>query len=138
MHSNENKKRTVVWLYPETIEAIDATFQKDNCKSRSELVEKAADFYISYLSVKDTTPFLSKAVMSGVEGVIQNTENRIANNLFRLSVETDMLMHLTAANMKVGDEELRRLRARCVAEVKKTGGRIRLDDAMAFQHSGDE
>jgi len=43
-------------------------------------------------------------------------------------------MHLLATTLDVSDEELHRLRGRCVAEVKKTKGKIRLDDAVEFQN----
>ncbi|MEG1268115.1 MAG: hypothetical protein RSD35_02595 [Oscillospiraceae bacterium] len=65
------------------------------------------------------------------------TEQRVANNLFRLSVETGMMMHLLASTLDVTDEELQRLRGRCIGEVKSTKGRIKLDDAVAFQQSAD-
>jgi hypothetical protein len=52
-------------------------------------------------------------------------------------VEISMMMHLLAATLEVTDEELHRLRGRCVVEVKKTKGKIRLDDAVEFQ-SGAE
>ena len=59
----------------------------------------------------------------------------MANNLFRLSVEISMMMHLLATTLEITDEELHRLRGRCVAEVKRTRGKIRLDDAVDFQSS---
>ena len=68
-----NKERTAVWLYPETMERLDGWLNQDNCKSRSEIIEKA----------------------------------------------------------------LHRLRGRCVAEVKKTKGKIRLDDAVEFQNGAE-
>jgi hypothetical protein len=35
--------------------------------------------------------------------------------------------------VEITDEELSRLRGRCVNEVKRTGGRITFDDAVKFQ-----
>ncbi|WP_369283607.1 hypothetical protein [Oscillibacter sp. GMB15532] len=132
-----NKERTAVWLYPETMERLDGWLIQDNCKSRSEFIEKALCFYMGYLGTEDTSSYLSKALLSSMEGTLQKTENRVASNLFRLSVEISMMMHLLAATLEVTDEELHRLRGRCVAEVKKTKGKIRLDDAVEFQ-SGAE
>ena len=43
------KKRTAVWLYPETIEKMDGLLERDNCKSRSEFIDKALNFYMGYL-----------------------------------------------------------------------------------------
>jgi cob(I)alamin adenosyltransferase len=103
---------------------------KDNCKSRSEFIEKALCFYMGYLGTEDTSSYLSKALLSSIQGTLQKTENRVASNLFRLAVEISMMMHLLATTLNITDEELHRLRGRCVAEVKKTR-----DDAVEFQSS---
>ena len=131
------KERTAIWLYPETMERLDGWVTQDNCKSRSEFVEKALSFYMGYLGSEDITDYLSKALLSSIQGTLQNTENRVANNLFRLSVEISMMMHLLATTLEVTDDELRSLRGRCVAEVKKTRGKIKLDDAVQFQQGAD-
>ncbi len=113
------KARTAVWLYPETMSRMDGWLEKDNCKSRSEFMEKALSFYMGYLGTEDTTSYLSKALLSSIRGTLQLTENRVASNLFRLSVETSMMMHLLATTLDITDEELHRLRARCVSDVKR-------------------
>lgn len=135
-----NKERTAIWLYPETMERLDGWLTQDNCKSRSEFMEKALGFYMGYLASEDASIYLSKALLGSIQGTLQNTENRVAGNLFRLSVEISMMMHLLAANLDINDNELHRLRGRCVAEVKKTKGKIKLDAAVAFQQGagGDE
>lgn len=133
-----NKERTAIWLYPETIGRLDSWLEKDNCKSRSEFVEKALSFYMGYLGTEDTSQYLSKALLTSIQGTLQKTENRVGSNLFRLSVEISMMMHLLATTLSITDEELRRLRGRCVADVKKTKGKIRLDDAVEFQSGPDD
>ncbi len=137
-HMKNNKERTAVWLYPETMDRMDGWLEIDNCKSRSEFIEKALSFYMGYLGTEDITSYLSKALISSVEGTLQKTENRMAANLFRLSVEISMMMHLLATTIDITDEELQRLRGRCVAEVKRTRGKIRLDDAVDFQGRADD
>ena len=130
---NANKIRTALWLYPDTMKSMDDILHSDNCKSRSEFIEKALDFYIGYLSTQESTTFLSDVLVGAVQGTIQNTENRIANNLFRLSVEMSMMMNLIAAGLEIEDEQLLKLRGRCVREIKKSKGRVTLEDAVAYQ-----
>ena len=120
------------------MDRMDGWLEIDNCKSRSEFIEKALSFYMGYLGTEDITSYLSKALISSVEGTLQKTENRMAANLFRLSVEISMMMHLLATTIDITDEELQRLRGRCVAEVKRTRGKIRLDDAVDFQGRADD
>jgi hypothetical protein len=131
--NNSVKKRTAVWLYPEIIEKMDNLLERDNCKSRSEFIDKALNFYMGYLVSEDTTGYLSKILISAMQGILKETENRNANNLFRLSVEMSMMMNILAAGLEISDEELRSLRGRCVQQVKKTRGKVSMEEAIKFQ-----
>ena len=128
-----SKKRTAVWLYPETIEKMDSLLEGDNCKSRSEFIDKALNFYMGYLISEDTTGYLSKILISAMQGIMKETENRNSSNLFRLSVEMSMMMNILAAGLEISDEELRSLRGRCVQQVKKTRGKVSMEEAIKFQ-----
>ena len=132
------KKRTAVWLYPETIEKMDGLLERDNCKSRSEFIDKALNFYMGYIVSEDTTGYLSKILISAMQGILKETENRNANNLFRLSVEMSMLMNILAAGLEISDDELRSLRGRCVQQVRKTRGKISMEEALKFQQGNGE
>lgn len=128
-----SKKRTAVWLYPETIEKMDSLLEGDNCKSRSEFIDKGLNFYMGYLVSEDTTGYLSKILISAMQGIMKETENRNASNLFRLSVEMSMMMNILAAGLEISEEELRSLRGRCVQQVKKTRGKVSMEEAIKFQ-----
>lgn len=138
--NNDLKQRVTAWLYPEMIADMELLMAANDMKNHTEFVSKAVDFYIGYLGSKSSTTFLSQTLLSSIQGTLQNTENRVASNLFRLSVEISMMMHLLAANLDITEDELRRLRGRCVSEVKKTRGKITLDEAIEFQQGagGDE
>ena len=131
--NNSVKKRTAVWLYPEIIEKMDNLLERDNCKSRSEFIDKALNFYMGYLVSEDTTGYLSKILISAMQGILKETENRNSSNLFRLSVEMSMMMNILAAGLEISDEELRSLRGRCVQQVKKTRGKVSMEEAIKFQ-----
>lgn len=109
-------------------------YQKDNCSSQNEFMMKAIEFYMSYLESKNTTLYLSQAITQTIQGSLKMTENRMANSLFRLSVELNMMMHLLATTIEVTDEELYKLRGRSIKQVKQTRGQITIDDAIAIQH----
>ena len=130
---SENKKRVVAWLYPEMIRKMENVIEINDMKNHTEFVAKATEFYIGYLSTQNATGYLSKVLVSAVQGILKETETRTANNLFRLSVELDMMMNILAVGLEVEDAELASLRKRCVQEVKKMKGRITLEDAVDFQ-----
>ena len=129
----ETKIRIPTWLYPSTLEVMDAAVPQDNSKSRSEFIERAIRFYAGYVSSRETIEFLPPVYQAALKATIQDTENRIARLLFKLAVELDMVMNVLAAGMEVDDETLKSLRGRCVKNVKQTGGRVSLDDAVEFQ-----
>ncbi len=136
--THKAKNRTAVWLYPETIKEMDAMLETDNAKSRSEFIEKALQFYMGYLTSENTVEYLPKVLVSAMQGMLRETENRNSSNLFRLSIEMSMMMNILAAGLEISDEDLRKLRGRCVNEVKKTKGKISIEDAVKFQQGIDE
>ena len=130
---NEVKSRNTLWLYPSTLEAIDRACEKINCKSRSDFMERAAQFYVGYISEQDACAYLPPALASAVRGTVQDTENRLARLLFKMAVELDMVMNVVASGMEIDEDELKNLRGRCVQNVKKTGGSITFEDAVKYQ-----
>lgn len=129
----EKKERIPVWLYPGTIATLDEWKDKDNCKSRSEFLEKAIQFYTGYLSVQICTDYLPLAITSALSGMVDSSENRISRLLFKLTVELSMLMNLYAAQNDINEEVLRKLRTKCLSDVKKTNGKIQLEDVVEYQ-----
>lgn len=91
------------------------------------------DFMRGYLSGQEASAYLPPALVAALRGTVQDSENRIARLLFKLTVEISMMMNVLAAGMEISDEDLRQLRARCVREVKQTNGRINFKDAIDYQ-----
>ncbi len=135
--SREIKTRIPAWLYPSTLEIIDRASEMDNCKSRSEVLEKAAQFYAGYVSGQEAIAYLPPALASVLRGTVLDTENRICRLLFKLAVELDMVMNVLAAGMEIPEEQLNSLRGRCVQNVKKTSGSVTLDNAVRYQRGVD-
>ncbi len=135
MKNNLNKERVVAWLSPKTIKRMESIMQTEDMKNHTEFMARAVEFYIGYLSTQDSTVFLSDSLLLAINGTIQTTENRVANNLFRLTVELSMLMNLLAYEYNIDAGELGALRERCVRDVKRTGGKISLEDAISYQES---
>jgi len=127
---DKNKQKYAFWLRPETAQLADEMYRRDNCGSRSEYMEKAIRFYTGYISEKDSSQFLSHTLAATLRGTLDDSENRIARLLFKLAVEVCMMTHVLASGLEIGDDEMNRLRARCVAEVKRTKGRIGFEDAV--------
>lgn len=131
--AEETKTRIPLWLYPSTIESMDELLEKDNCKSRSEFIEKAIRFYSGYISAEEGMKFLPIAITSAMSGIVSTSENRIARVMFKLAVEMSMMMNILASTADVDENTLRRLRGKCVSDVKKSIGSVTFEEVANFQ-----
>ena len=120
-------------IMPETQQLVKDIYPLDNCQNQSEFIEKAIHFYVGYVASKNGTEFLAPVLVSALQGTVTNAENHIARLLFKLAVETNMMMNVLASEVDVSPEVLERLRGRCIQEVKKTGGAVTFADAMKYQ-----
>lgn len=131
--SNENKQKFALWIHPETQDMVKKIYKSDNCKSRSEFIEKAVRFYCGYIFAQNAVQILPTAITSAVSGAVQSSENRMARLLFKLAVEMSMMMNVVAAGADLDDINLKRLRGKCVEDVKKSIGAINFDEVLRFQ-----
>ena len=129
----KDKKKFLLWAREETIELVEKWYKEDGCKTRSEFIERAINFYCGYLTAENNKEFLSTAISDTMENILVGFENRMASLLFKLAVETAMMMHVTAANNEIDEETLSALRGMCVEEVKRLYGRISFEDVVRFQ-----
>ena len=131
--SEENKKRTAVWLSPGVIRRMDSWLEEDNFSTRSELIEKALRFYMGYLATEDTSEYLSQALVDTLQGIVADNSNRLRTMIFKWCVELNMMGHTIAAHFRADPINRRELRAYAVDEVKRTNGQISFDRALDQQ-----
>ena len=131
--NTENKTRMAVWFTPAVIRRMDGWLEEDNCKTRSEFIEKALRFYMGYLGSCDTTEYLSKALVTMIRGTLENHNNRLRSLLFKWCVELNMMCHTIAAHFRADPIDRKELRAYAVDEVKRTNGQISFSNALDIQ-----
>lgn len=122
-----------MWLTPRAALRMDAASILAGCKSRSDFVERAINFYAGYLAAQNHTDFFAQAIAEMVSGAIAGTENRIARLQFKEAVELAKLTRILASMGEVDEESLRQLHIQCVNEVKRINGVIRYEDAVKYQ-----
>ena len=130
---DDNKKSTTIWLRPSVISRMDGWLQADNCQSRSEFVDKALRFYMGYLSTEDNTTYISQAILTAIQGTMDDNNNRLRCLLFKCAVELNMLCHTIAAHFRADPIDCRGLRAYAVGEVKRTNGQVSFENAVRQQ-----
>ena len=130
----DGKTFTGLYLESSLLGIINAYLKQANCRSRNEFINTAIRHYIAYLQKEQDNEFLTPALESVLSGMIGDTENRLARLLFKLAVELSMMMHVTASQFDITEDEIIRLRKYCVDEVSKLNGRISFENANRHQN----
>ena len=129
----EKRERMVIYVTPETMQRWEAATLLSGCKSKSDFAGRAIDFYSGYIAAQNHTDFFADIIAQMVGGTIRSSENRLARLQFKLAVEQAKLAHLIASLSNVDDEALRKLHIRCVEEVKRINGVVKLEDAVRYE-----
>ena len=135
---NEDKKRHTVWLTPDAWSQVETSYTKDNCTTKNEYIEKAIRFYSGYLDAQNAASYLPRVLADVLDGKLGALGTRIGKLLFKLVVEQDMIANITAAVNEVHLDDVERLRARCIREIRQTNGVINLEDAVRYQNGWDD
>ena len=129
----ENRHKHTVWMDDGVWVHVESHYQRDNCSTKNEFIEKAVRFYSGYLDTESADAYLPQVLADVLEGKLGALGKRMGHLLFKLSVEEALMGNLVAAGMDVALDTLRKTRVRCVKEVRETNGEIDMDDALAYQ-----
>ena len=133
------KEKFAFYMMPEKKALLERRYQEDGSRSLTAFIENAVDFYLDYLSANSAGLFLPTSIKSYLDGRLGQLEERLSSIAFRQAVEQDMVAGILADTYQFGDEDLRRRRAQSVQNVKKTNGRISLEQRVRRAwEEGDE
>lgn len=131
----KGKQKATVWLTPAVKEQIEAAYRSDNCRSQSEFIEQAVEFYLGYLHTKNAGQYLPEALATMLMGMLDGYAKRIGGALHKMAVEQNLCNHLIAEDTDMDRRTYELLRGRSVREVNSTNGCLSLKDALDFQKS---
>lgn len=138
MNEAYTKQRYTVWLSRDAVQKSDSAVTVEGLKNRSDFIEKAIHFYSGYLYQEQHLDFLSDVLLEAMTGIIKTSENRLARLLFKVAVEMAKLESMLAVINDMDEETMKRLHIRCMNEVKKINGIIKMEDAVKYQRSDEE
>ena len=118
------KEKFPLYLSPEKKAILERRYQEDGSRSITAFIERAVDFYLDYLSANSAGLFLPTSIKSYLDGRMGQLEERLSSIAFRQAVEQDMVAY------QFSGEDLRRRRAESVQNVRKTNGRISLEQRV--------
>ena len=79
----EEKIRFTLWVKSSTMEEAKSLMTVADCKSSSEFISKAIEFYCGYLR-NSTDDYVPEIVLSTLRGLMNENENRHNGSLFRI------------------------------------------------------
>ena len=124
------KEKFALYLTPEKKALLERRFREDGSRSLTGFIERAVDFYLDYLSANNAGLFLPTSIKSYLDGRLGQLDERLSSLAFRQAVEQDMVAGILADAYQFSDEDLRRRRAESVQNVKKTNGRVSLEQRV--------
>ena len=74
-------------------------------------INKALRFYMGYLGSEDNTAYLSRALLTAIQGTMDDNANRLRSLIFKWCVELNMMSHTIAAHFRTDEIYTRELRA---------------------------
>ena len=125
---SENKQRVSLYLDKKTVQVVDSFIKKNGLHSRNEFFEKAAENLIADEAIKSGGDVMSKKLAKAVENVSEDNAKAISKGLFRYAVQLEMLMRVVAKTNHFTDDELEDMRREAINNVRRTRGKIKLDD----------
>ena len=133
------KEKFPLYLSPGKKAILERRYQEDGSRSITAFIERAVDFYLDYLSANNAGLFLPTSIKSYVDGRLGQLENRMASLLYKQAVEQDMVAGILADAYQFNEDDLQRRRTESINNVKKTNGRISLDQRVReVWEEGDE
>ena len=124
------KEKFALYLTPEMKARLERRYTEDGSRSLTGFIENAINFYLDYLSANDAGLFLPTSIKSYLDGRLGQLKERLSSLAFRQAVEQDMVAGILADAYQFSDEDLRRRRSESVQNVKKTNGRVSLEQRV--------
>lgn len=131
---SENKDRLNFRMKPKTAEKLEHWYKADHCRSKNEFVEKAVNFYADSLAAENSAT-LPLAIQAAIDGRLKLLEDRMAAILYKQAVEIDMALSILLQSANVDESVLRQERAKSIATIKRTHGRLRMEQKLREQEN---
>ena len=132
----KEKQRISIYLDRELVKRADAMQEAAECDSRNAFVQAALENYIADLTLDKRGDILCEKLAAAIEKAVDYEAVKISKGLFRYAVELEVIMRMLALCWEVAPEQVAKIRREAVKNVRRTRGKVRLDDL--FTRRDDE
>lgn len=132
-----NRIKSGLAVTREHLKLCDDNLRRAEADSRNAFVEKAIEFYAGYLNARQNPKFFDEVLTSAAQLKMEQVGRSLGTGQYKIAVELAMLCHLTASQLRLSEEQLRRLRKNCTEEVKALDSVPAFEQAYKYQHSNE-
>ena len=134
---SEDKQRVSLYIDKETVKTVDVFIKKHGYHSRNEFFETAAKNLIADSALNFGEDIMSDKLAKAIENVSEENAKAISKGLFHYAVQLEMMMRVIAKTNHFTDEELEDMRREAVNNVRRTRGKIKLEDIANGWYNGE-
>lgn len=134
---SEDKQRVSLYIDKETVKTVDVFIKKHGYHSRNEFFETAAKNLIADSALNFGEDIMSDKLAKAIENVSEENAKAISKGLFRYAIQLEMMMRVIAKTNHFTDEELEDMRREAVNNVRRTRGKIKLEDIANGWYNGE-
>lgn len=125
---SEDKQRISLYLDKETVTKMDEAIKKYDYRSRNDFVSSTVDNLIADKLLGENDTIISEKLSRAIAEMSEAQTLQIAKSMFRYAVEMELIMRMFSEITDFTPYELEELRKEAIRNVRRTRGKVRLDD----------
>ena len=125
---SEKKQRISLYLDKETVLKMDEAIKKYDYRSRNDFVSFAVDNLIADKLLDENDTVISEKLSKAIAQMSEAQTLQIAKSMFRYAVEMELIMRMFSGITDFTPSEIEDMRKDAIRNVRRTRGKVRLDD----------
>lgn len=127
----EEKIRTGISIGRELLAECDRYLQDSGYTNRSELIEAALKFFLAARNISEKSEVLVPELAECIAAENDRVISKLSKGMFRYAVELEVLIEILEGTFELDKNQLKEIRRNAVNNVRRTRGKIDLDDLIA-------
>ncbi len=124
----DKKQRISLFLDKDFVVTMDTDLQSAGVKSRNDHVGYAGNSYFADKPLSDENSVVNEKLAKEIAKASEEQQKRISKGLFRYAVELELIMKILAEEKHFSKDRLEEMRKEAINNVRRTRGKVRLDD----------
>ena len=126
----DEKIRTGISISKDLLKECDKYLSESDFENRSELIASALKLFLATRNISEKSKVLVPELAECIAEASDEGITKISKGLFRYAVEVEILTMLMASAFQVTEKELEQIRKDAVNNVRRTRGKINLDELI--------